>query len=216
MAEMKSLLTNGVGKLGEGIHSWNLPAVETCPGRTPTCERACYCNGRGRYRFQQVKDRLQWNLRQAERADFSDRMVAEIGKKGVQVLRLHSSGDFGTVDYAAKWLEVMRRRSRPRYYCYTRSWRCPDIAPVLAEMALLKCCRVWFSTDADTGMPPVIPPGVRLAFLQTEEGQEPELLDLRFAVRKLRKKRFGLTMLCPHEMEQKKVECCGSCGICYR
>jgi hypothetical protein len=29
-----NLLTRGNGKLGEGIHVWSLPAVETCPGRT--------------------------------------------------------------------------------------------------------------------------------------------------------------------------------------
>ena len=216
MADVKSLLSTGVGKLGEGIHGWGLPAVETCPGRSQTCERVCYSNNRGRYRFDAVKARLSWNLSQALRDDFEDRMVAEIAKKGVQVLRVHTSGDFLSRDYAEKWLRIMRRKPRPRYYWYSRSWRCPDIAPTLEQMALLKCCRAWYSTDVDTGTPAVIPLGVRLAFLQVEEGQEPELLDLRFAVRKLRKKRLGLTMLCPNEHEQKKAENCGDCGLCYR
>lgn len=216
MAEIRSLLSASVGKLGEGIHSWSLPAVVTCPGRSTTCEQVCYSNGRGRYRFQQVRERLAWNWDQAQKPSFPDRVVAEIGRKGVQVLRIHCSGDFATRQYADYWLHVMRKKPRPRYYFYSRSWRCADIAPALEQMALLKCCRAWYSTDMDTGTPAVIPVGVRLAFLQTEVGQEPELLDLRFAVRKLRKKRLGLTMLCPNELEQKAAQNCGDCSKCFR
>lgn len=209
----RSLLTIGVGKLGEGIHAWSLPAVTTCPGRTSVCEGVCYSNNRGRFRFEQVKERLAWNLKMSRRKDFVDLMSKEIGRRGCQVIRVHVSGDHYSREYAEKWLAVMKRKPKPRYFFFTRSWRIVDIAPVLEEMALLPQCRVWYSIDREA-MPDKVPKGVRLAYLQTQEGEEPELLDLRFAVRRLRNKRTPLPLLCPHE--RGVAENCGDCGRCFR
>ena len=107
----------------------------------------------------------------------------------------------------------MRRRPKPRYYFYTRSHAVPEILPVLERMAALGCCRVWFSVDRELSAPRV-PPGVRLAYLQVEAGEEPELLDLRFVVRRLRSKRLPLPLLCPEE--SGAASNCGDCGTCFR
>lgn len=208
----RGLLSLGNQKLGEGIHVWSLPAVKTCPGSTATCRKVCYAT-KSRFILDQVVERLDWNYQQSQRKDFADKMSEEVRRKGCQVVRIHVSGDFYSADYAEKWLWVMRNRPKPRYYFYTRSHAVPEILPVLEQMAALKCCRVWFSVDKDLSVDR-IPPGVRLAFLQTEADEEPELLDLRFVVRRLRGKRLSLPLLCPNE--QGSAANCGDCGKCYR
>jgi hypothetical protein len=163
-----------------------------------------------------VKDRLDWCYKESLRSDFTERMVREIRCKGVLVLRIHVAGDFYSKEYAAKWLDVMKQLPRVRFYWYSRSWRIPEIAKVLEQMAALRCCRAWYSLDSETGLPAKVPVGVRLAYLQVEADEEPELMDLRFVVRRLKghAKRVGLPMLCPQQSGEH--ENCGSCARCFR
>ena len=128
------MLVQGNGKLGQAISLWSLPAVSTCPGRSAICELWCYAKS-GRFLLPTVKDRLQWNLAQTLRDDFVSRLVDEIRRKGVLVIRIHSSGDFDTAAYATKWMEIMKQCPQVRDYAYTRSYRVPEIAAVLEEMA---------------------------------------------------------------------------------
>jgi hypothetical protein len=210
----------GNGKLGQAINLWSLPAgTSCCPGRSAICEHWCYAKT-GHFLLPSVKERLKWNLAQTRRGDFVARMVNEINRKGVLVIRIHVSGDFGTAGYAAKWLEIMKQCPQVRYYAYTRSYRVPEIAAVLEQMAQLDCCRLWYSIDAETGVPLHVPVGVRLAYLQVDD-DTPELCDLYFRVRRLRKERqprIGLTLICPHETPQGKERgvTCGSCQYCFR
>jgi hypothetical protein len=176
----------------------------------------CYAR-LGRYLLPTVQERLKWNLAQALRADFVQRMVNEIRRKGVIVLRIHCSGDFLSKEYAEKWLRIMRQCPGVRFYFYTRSWRIVGIAPVLAKMAALRCCRAWYSVDSETGLPERVPVGVRLAYLMMNEEDQPELCDLVFRVRRLRRT-IPLPLTCPHETVQGKERgtTCGSCGKCWR
>jgi Gene product 88 len=212
---MRPLLMQGSGKLGRAIHVWSIPAIGTCPGSTELCRSVCYAD-RGHFPLENVRERHDWCYRQSRRADFVARMVSEIRRKGVLVLRLHAAGDFYSREYAGKWLEVMRQLPRVRFYFYTRSWRVAEIAPVLEQMAALSCCRVWYSLDRETGVPASVPRRVRLAYLQVEADEEPEVLDLRFVVRKLKghARRVGLPLLCDHQAGQR--DNCGSCGKCFR
>jgi hypothetical protein len=207
----------GNGKLGQSIYHFDLAAVVTCPGRSAVCEQVCYATA-NRFRFPQVQERLQWCYRQSRRADFAERLVREIHRKGVLVVRLHVSGDFYDAAYAAKWLAVMRQCPRARFFFYTRSWRVPAIAAVLEQMAALRCCRAWYSIDRDTGVPERVPVGVRLAYLQITEGERPELVDLLFRVRRLRRQRVPLSLVCPHETPQgqSRGANCGNCGRCWQ
>jgi hypothetical protein len=144
-------------------------------------------------------------------------MATEIRRKGILVVRIHVSGDFYDVEYAAKWLEVMRQCPRARFYFYTRSWRQPAIAAVLEQMAALRCCRAWYSIDHETGVPERVPVGVRLAYLQVTEGEQPELADLMFRVRRLHRERQPLSLVCPNETPRGRAldTNCGNCGRCW-
>jgi hypothetical protein len=212
---VRPLLTQGNGKVGASIHLWSIPAKDTCPGSTGLCQAVCYAS-QARFTLKSVKERLDWSYQQCLRDDFVTRMASEIRKKGVLVLRVHVSGDFFDEKYARKWLDIMRLSPRVRFYFYTRSWRIPEIASVLEQMAALRCCRAWYSLDAQTGIPARVPPGVRLAYLQVDADEEPELLDLLFVVRRLKRhaKRVGLPLLCDHQADKR--ENCGHCGKCFR
>jgi hypothetical protein len=215
MRSVRPLLTMGNQKLGQSIFHFDLPAGVTCPGRSAVCE-VCYAM-QGRFQFPQVQERLQWCYEQSRRRNFARRMAREVHHKGILVVRIHVSGDFFNAAYAAKWLEVMRQCPRAKFYFYTRSWRLPDIADVLEEMAALRCCRPWYSIDRDTGVPERVPVGVRLAYLQVTEGEQPELADLMFRVRRLRRQRQSLSLVCPHETPQGRSNDtnCGNCGRCW-
>jgi hypothetical protein len=215
MQTMRGLLTQGNQKLGLAISHFDLPAGETCPGQSELCSTQCYAK-KGRYHFKPVQERLEWNHRQSQRADFAKLMIAEIKRKGVLVVRLHCSGDLYSAEYALKWLEVMRQCPKVRFYLYSRSWRIESIAAVLEQMAALRCCRVWLSIDCETGVPASLPVGVRLAYLQVDKNEEPEQLDLLFVTRGLKShaKRVSLPLLCPQQAD--KAENCGDCGRCFR
>jgi hypothetical protein len=217
MATVRGLLTQGNRKVGESIHLWSLPAIQTCPGRSSVCSGVCYAT-KHRYQFEDVQERLQDNLRQARSKTFVDRMLEEIRRKGCLVIRVHGSGDFFDAEYAEKWLDIMRRCSTPKFYFYTRSWRVPEIAGVIEEMAEMEHCSVWYSVDSETGNPECVPPNVRLAHLQVEADEEPKLVDLIYRTRGLRNGRIPLTLACPSETPRgrdRKVTC-GSCQKCFR
>src|SRR4051812_21010484 len=98
---MSDLLTRGNTKLGEGIHAWSLPAVETCPGRSALCggkDGVCYAM-RGRFRTHRMRARLAANLAASRADDFAGRMIAEVQRRGVHTLRVHVSGDFYSGGY---------------------------------------------------------------------------------------------------------------------
>ncbi len=210
------LLQLGNAKLGRAIHVWSIPAVETCPGSTAVCRKLCYAL-RHRFRFASVKDRLAWNRRQCDRPDFVERMIAEIRSSGVLVLRIHVAGDFYDVGYVRKWLNIVRRSPRVRFYAYSRSWRIASMASALEELAACRGMRLWFSVDAESGLPPQVPPTVRLAYLQTSSVAPPSTADLVFRPHALRTLPPS-PVVCDQETSSGKRlgVTCGSCGRCFR
>jgi hypothetical protein len=217
METVRSLLTLGNGKVGQSIHLWSLPPVETCPGRSETCTRWCYAR-HGRYLLDAVRARLRWNLEQAERPDFAKRMTAEVRRKGCLVVRVHGSGDFLSAGYAESWLKIIGVCPTAKFYCYTRSHVVPVILPLLRRMARLKNARVWFSCDRDIPPPETLPAGVRTCYLQSEEDEVIPKVDLLFRIKRLRKQRVPLALVCPSETPagQEREIVCGSCARCFR
>lgn len=218
------MLTRGNGKLGRGrIWGFGLPSRATCPGQTPACSAHCYSAQIEAYR-PSVRQRYQSNYALSRRSDFADRVCAFIRRRGIEVVRVHTAGDFDTLEYAQRWLSVMQRLPGTRFYLYTRSWRIPRIRRVLTSMARCSNVRVWFSLDRDTGSPGRVPAGVQLAWLMTEEADIPDRGDLIFRTQSLRRrirKRVALpngaeTLVCPTEngVTGHRTDC-ERCGICW-
>lgn len=215
-ATARGLLVQSNEKLGGSAFHFDLPPVRTCPGRSKLCEGVCYAQT-GRFRFPQVRERLEWAFEQSRRADFVGRMVDELYRKGVLLMRWHVAGDFYSPDYCKKARAVVEALSGVRFWAYTRSWRVPKLADILWGIAELDNFALWLSADDETGYPPYVPDGVRVAWMQTDES--PEQADLVFATREVRKQpaRINLDLLCPTETDagMRAGTTCSSCQYCF-
>jgi hypothetical protein len=212
----RQLLALGNSHLGQAIHTWSLPAIRTCPGRTPACSAACYAT-KGFYHTPSVRRKLAWNLRQSRRSDFAARMTHEIKSRGALVVRVHAAGDFYSAEYAHAWRVVVRACPATTFYWYTRSWTEPEILAELSVMAEWDNVRGWFSTDRDSEPVPVVP-GISVAFLQTRQGDTATpAADLAFRTPELRgTSRIGLPVVCPKNETRGKPEVnCGTCQKCW-
>ncbi len=207
------MLALGNDKLGQGIFTFSLPAVTTCPGSSPVYRKECYAT-KGRFVF--AKRRANAMFEESKQAGFAGRMIAEIKRRWVGCVRIHVSGDFYSAEYVAAWVEIAKACPETRFFAYTRSWRVPEMAKGLAALSRLRNVRLWYSCDRDTGVPTKTPKRVRLAWMQTTADEVPNRADLVFRVRRLRgtvAKRIGLAMVCPTENGITDTDC-GRCRVC--
>jgi len=138
----------------DGIRSWSLQALETCPGSiaapgelVDAC-KGCYATT-GNYRFENVKAPRRHNKEDWQRLAWCDDMVAELNKD--RFFRWFDSGDMYTLALAEKILEVMKRTPWVSHWLPTRMYKFPKFRQVLAEMQALPNVSVRFSSDSITG-----------------------------------------------------------------
>jgi hypothetical protein len=138
----------------DGIRSWSLQALDTCPGSiaapgelVDAC-RGCYATT-GNYRFENVKAPRKHNKEDWQRLEWCDDMVAELHKD--TYFRWFDSGDMYALGLAEKMLEVMKRTPWVKHWLPTRMHKFPKFALVLREMAALPNVSVRFSSDSVTG-----------------------------------------------------------------
>jgi hypothetical protein len=216
------MLTPGNRKLGgRRIWGFGLPSgtPDVCPGLSATCQTHCYAVAYERYR-PAVASAYRRNLARSHRRNFVLRVRAFLIAHAVRVVRVHIGGDFYSPTYARKWLQIMQRSPRVRFYFYTRAWRVPAIRTVIEEMAALPNCVVWYSCDRETGVPADVPAPVRLAWLATSDDDAPPAgLDLMFRVRRLRTQPVtpGGPPVCPGEdgVPRSRAVTCDRCGTCW-
>lgn len=110
---------------------WNLPAVETCPFRTGLCEASCYARKAERV-YPQVLPARQANYQETLSPDFVENMIYTIEKLlnskayagKLAVFRIHESGDFYSLAYAKKWVDIayhFKNDSRIIFTAYSKS-----------------------------------------------------------------------------------------------
>jgi hypothetical protein len=149
---------------------------------------------------------------------FAGRMTSEVKRRWAGCVRIHVSGDFYSADYVRAWVTIATACPGTRFYAYTRSWRVPEMAGALAELAKCRNVRLWFSCDKGTGIPAQTPRRVKLAWMQTAEDDLPSRADLVFRVHRLRKtvaKRVALALVCPvkNGATGHRTDC-GRCRVC--
>lgn len=130
--------------------SFDLPAIETCPGKTAECSRDCYAANLMRI-YPAVDAKYRRNLEVTYHPGFVDYMVDTIPADCQ--FRIHVSGDFFHPDYVRKWLEIAVRRPDVTFYAYTRSWRIPEIWEQIKILHALRNVNVNLSVDDETGAP---------------------------------------------------------------
>jgi hypothetical protein len=138
----------------DGIRSWSLQALDTCPGSiaapgelVDAC-RGCYATT-GNYRFENVKAPRRHNKEDWQRITWADDMVQELNKD--RFFRWFDSGDMYTLALAEKILDVMKRTPWVSHWLPTRMYKFPKFRQVLAEMQALPNVSVRFSSDSITG-----------------------------------------------------------------
>ena len=213
------MFARGNSKLGPSVFAFGIPAKRTCPGATRACAAVCYAAA-GRYHSAAVRKSLERNWERTRAPDFARAAAAELVTKGARLVRVHTAGDLYSVAYAEAWVRVMRACPEVRFWLYTRSWRRPEFRPVLRRMAALPNVRLWFSADADSGVPRARPARVRVAWLMAAPGDEPPApVDLVFRTKGLRRAARASVAgapVCPTETGLPGAErvTCDTCRRC--
>lgn len=142
-----------VSKL-DGIRSWSLEAVSTCPGAqakdgslVDAC-KGCYASG-GFYKMKAAREARNHNRDDWKRADWVDDMVQELDND--RYFRWFDSGDIYHPDLASKILEVCKQTPWVKHWIPTRSHKLKKIRPILEELKMLENVSVRYSSDSISG-----------------------------------------------------------------
>jgi hypothetical protein len=146
-------------KLGASVYTYStLPGRPcdggTCPGATSRCLDVCYAF--------RIRDpvRTVYQLNTALGAKLPELPT------DARVVRWHVSGDFDSVEYIRAWTELAEQHPDVRFFGYTRSWRCWELAEMLNRLRDLPNVSLLASVDEDTELPP---DDWRRAWLETDE-----------------------------------------------
>jgi hypothetical protein len=138
----------------DGIKSWSLQALETCPasknadGSLVDACKGCYATT-GNYNYPNVKAPRAYNREDWQRLEWVDDMVQALQES--RYFRWFDSGDMYTIGLAEKILEVMQRTPWVKHWLPTRMHKFPKFRGVLTEMQALDNVMVRFSSDSVTG-----------------------------------------------------------------
>ena len=130
--------------------SFDLPAIETCPGSSAECRRDCYAANLMRI-YANVDAKYRRNLEFTSDRNFVAYMVEKIPADCQ--FRIHVSGDFFSAKYVNAWIRIASSRPDVTFYAYTRSWRVPGIWPAIQKLHALANVNVNLSVDDETGAP---------------------------------------------------------------
>lgn len=138
----------------DGIRSWSLQAIDTCPGSVATpgtlvdaC-KGCYATT-GNYNYPNVKAPRLHNRTDWECIDWVDAMVAQL--QNDRFFRWFDSGDMFALGLAEKMFEVMQRTPWVSHWLPTRMHKFPKFRQVLTSMQALPNVMVRFSSDSVNG-----------------------------------------------------------------
>ena len=142
------------GKL-DGVKSWSLQAVKTCPGSidtatgglVPACQ-GCYAIG-GNYLFPNVVAPREFNQQDWKRDAWVSDMIDAL--RNDRYFRWFDSGDMYDVRLAQKMLQVMTLTPDVKHWLPTRMHKFAKFAPVIAAMQALPNVMVRASSDSVTG-----------------------------------------------------------------
>lgn len=137
----------------DGIKSWSLQALDTCPGSIENGELVDACKGcyatTGNYNYPNVKAPRAHNKLDWQRLEWVDDMVQAL--QDSRYFRWFDSGDCYSVALAEKILEVMQRTPWCKHWMPTRMHKFPKFRSVLTTMQALENVMVRFSSDSVTG-----------------------------------------------------------------
>lgn len=112
--------------------TWSLPSRKTCPFATDMCKKKCFA--KKNETFQRVRESRQRNLDETFKDSFVDDMIEHLeyqlqrpkAKDKLIIVRIHTSGDFYSVDYFDKWVKIakyFKENKNILFQAYTKSIR---------------------------------------------------------------------------------------------
>ena len=134
---------------------WNLPAVKTCPNRTPHCEELCYARKAEELYKDCLPSRIR-NFKDSRDPAFITRMILTIMiryqymRSEKLVVRIHESGDFYNQRYTSAWLEIaafFANNPDIKFIAYTKSFAYFDGVQLPANFSLR--ASVWDDTKKE-------------------------------------------------------------------
>jgi hypothetical protein len=138
----------------DGILSWSLQAIDTCPGSSDgkgglvdAC-KGCYATT-GNYNFPNVKAPRAFNREDWRRDDWIDDMVKALDSS--RYFRWFDSGDMYDLKLAHKILQVMELTPWVKHWMPTRMHKFSKFKRVIERMQGLDNVVVRFSSDSVTG-----------------------------------------------------------------
>ena len=138
----------------DGVKSWSLQALETCPGSigvdgelVDSC-KGCYATT-GNYRFANVKAPREFNREDWKRDAWVTDMVQAL--QNDRYFRWFDSGDMYELRLAEKICEVMQKTPWVSHWLPTRMAKFPKFAGIIAKMQELPNVMVRFSADSVDG-----------------------------------------------------------------
>jgi len=107
------------------VLNFSLPAYKTITGKTvcpfaKDCIKYCYAQ-KGNYRYPSVIKGLNNRYELSKTADFVPKMNATIILERPTHVRIHDSGDFYSIKYLSKWVQIANDNKDVIFYAYTKS-----------------------------------------------------------------------------------------------
>lgn len=223
---------------GEGLLTFDMPPIATCPGSRyaicrelrPDCkegmEPVCWAR-RKRYRQPKLQTPREVNYRFSQSNAFVPWANGVISRsRTAKAVRLPGTGDMYNVEFVRKVRAIIQANPKIKFWFYTRCWAVPNIWKELETLKAEPNLTMWLSWDAKMaeyhGTPPDRDlPWCWLAMDDSDLPPEPVDLVWRFDGKASGKptlgKRYTLggCLVCPHENGVTKTTC-AACGICWK
>lgn len=97
----------------------------SCTYATPECKKYCY-GAHGRFLFHWVTDAYEHNYRASKEESFTDLMNEKLSINE-RFFRIHAVGDFYSVEYFKKWVQITKTNPHITFMAYTRNPEVFDI-----------------------------------------------------------------------------------------
>ena len=132
------------------IFNFSIPAYKTKAGKitcpfAKECIKYCYAQKGNYTRFPMIQQLMEKKYELSKTENFINLMNKEIKKKKAKYIRIHESGDFYSVKYLNKWIQIAKDNKSVIFYAYTKS-----IKFFINGLKLPKNLKIIFSEGSKT------------------------------------------------------------------
>jgi len=108
------------------IFNFSIPAYKTKSGKitcpfADSCVKYCYAQKGNYTRFPKIGQLMEEKYKISKTNNFIPLMNEEIQKKKATHIRIHDSGDFYSIAYLLKWVQIANDNKDVIFYAYTKS-----------------------------------------------------------------------------------------------